>query len=69
MTSSGDRVGMLEGNIALSRGHIAKQNVIVARLTAQGHAEMAEQATSLLATMHQHLEQELQMLARMNNPK
>lgn len=55
----------MAANIEQSRGHIVKQDAIIARLTEQGHDAMADEARVILASMHEHLTFELGMLARM----
>ncbi|MGI4951575.1 MAG: hypothetical protein ACRYGM_07195 [Janthinobacterium lividum] len=54
----------LEANIAQSRRHIAKQDALIVRLANQGHAESLAMARTVLATMHAHLDIEIEMLAR-----
>lgn len=58
-------IAEIDANIALSRGHITKQEAIIARLTEQGHVEMAAEARSLLNSMHGHLALEVEMLERL----
>ena len=55
----------MRANVALSQGHVTKQEGIIARLTEQGDDEMARAAKSILVTMHEHLAMELEMLDRM----
>lgn len=55
----------MAANVALSRGHVTKQEAIIARLTAQGHIAMADDARTLLASMQGHLALEVKMLERM----
>ena len=50
-----------------SRGHIVKQDAIIARLTEQGHGELADEARSLLATIYEHLAFEIEMLKGMQS--
>ena len=54
----------LRDNVAKSRGHIVKQDAIIARLLGSRNDEMATQASAILVTMHEHLELEVEMLAR-----
>ena len=58
----GDRITQMQSNVSLSQGHVAKQEVIIARLVAQGHGVMADEAKALLGTMHEHLANEVEML-------
>lgn len=55
----------MAANVEQSRGHIVKQDAIIARLIEQGHDVMAEEARGMLITMHEHLAFEIKMLARM----
>lgn len=57
----------MRANVLKSRGHVAKQEGIVQRLTAQGHADMARDAAELLETMKDHLEVEITMLTRLEH--
>ena len=55
----------MTANVELSRGHIVKQDAIIARLIEQGHDVMADEARVMLITMREHLALEVEMLARM----
>ena len=55
----------MAANVEMSRGHIAKQDAIIATLIDQGHDALADEAKRILATMHVHLAFEIDMLARM----
>jgi hypothetical protein len=55
----------LEGNIARSREHVAKQEAIIATLKKQGHTQVAEQAITVLEAMNEHLRIELELLDTM----
>lgn len=65
MALSGMTTAQLEANIALSRGHIAKQQALIDRLVEQNHPENLATAKAILDTMHGHLANEVEMLARM----
>lgn len=60
-------VSEMRANVLKSRNHVAKQEGIVERLTAQGHTTMVADAAALLETMRGHLEIEAAMLARMED--
>lgn len=64
MTETLTLAGMA-ANVELSRNHIVKQEAIIARLTEQGHDIMADEARSILVSMHEHLKLEVGMLAQM----
>ena len=55
----------LEANIVLSRGHVARQHAVIARLAEEGHPENLATAKALLRIMHGHLAAEVDMLAGM----
>lgn len=52
----------LEDNIALSRTHIVKQEIIISNLIEQGHDSMVVVAKKILSSMHIHLNTEIEML-------
>ena len=58
-------VAEMQANVALSQGHVSKQEVIIARLTDQGHEAMAGDARAVLVTMHAHLASEVEIRVRM----
>lgn len=58
-------VSQMQANVALSRGHIAKQEAIIIRLALQGHEALEADARTLLITMNDHLDTEVRMLADM----
>ena len=64
MTEALTLAGMV-ANVEQSRGHIVKQDAIIARLIEQGHGALADEARTMLITMHEHLAFEIEMLARM----
>ena len=58
-------VQRMRANVALSQGHVAKQERIIAQLARQGHDGMERIARDVLVTMHRHLAMEIEMLDRM----
>ena len=57
-------VQSLRDNVAKSREHISKQDVIIARFHELGNTALAAEASAILETMHEHLALEVDMLAR-----
>jgi hypothetical protein len=58
-------IAEMAANVERSRGHIVRQEAIIARLAEEGQDAMANEARRLLVTMHEHLAVEVEMLARM----
>ncbi len=52
----------LEADIVLSRGSIAKQRAMLARLAEEGHSENLETGKAVLQTMYGHLAAEVERL-------
>ena len=57
----------MRANVARSQGHVFKQEIIIARLTEQGHEAMATDARAILVGMHAHLKTEIDILTRMES--
>ncbi len=64
MTGALMSVQSLRDDVARSRGHIVKQDAIIARFRELGNAVLAAEASAILVTMREHLAIEVSMLAR-----
>ena len=58
-------VSDMRASVGRAWRHVSKQEAIIARLTEQGHENMAMVARSVLLTMYVHLATEKHLLARM----